>query len=165
MKNKYLIIGIIVIILIVGYLARHKIKTLISGPITPTTEMTTNPTPTETGQATNSAEVNSSIVMTKSDSVKGNFLTDPKGMTLYIFDKDTKDKSNCTGTCLAKWPIYAAPSTTPDLLPANMGVIKRSDGSMQYTLNNMPLYYYAMDKQPGDTTGDGVAGIWHIVKP
>ena len=36
----------------------------------------------------------------------GTIVTDGKGMTLYMFDKDTKGgaTSACTGQCLAAWP-------------------------------------------------------------
>lgn len=30
---------------------------------------------------------------------------------------------------------------------------------------NLPLYYYALDQKAGDLNGDGVGGIWHLVKP
>lgn len=108
--------------------------------------------------------INNSILMTKTDTAKGNYLTDTKGMTLYIFDKDTSNKSNCAGTCLTTWPPFKAPASS-QTLPANIGVIKNADGSMQYTWKQMPLYYYAPDKQAGDIKGDGVGGVWHIVKP
>jgi len=36
---------------------------------------------------------------------------------------------------------------------------------MQVTYNGIPLYYYSKDTKPGDTTGEGVGGIWHVVKP
>lgn len=29
----------------------------------------------------------------------------------------------------------------------------------------MPLYYWVKDKKPGDVTGDGVNGVWHVAKP
>jgi hypothetical protein len=29
----------------------------------------------------------------------------------------------------------------------------------------MPLYYWAADAKPGDTTGHGVAGVWFVVPP
>ena len=33
------------------------------------------------------------------DTAKGKALVDPKGMTLYVFDKDTTGKSACSGAC------------------------------------------------------------------
>lgn len=91
------------------------------------------------------------------------YLKDPKGMTLYIFDKDTAGVSNCEAQCLVAWPAYKSTTATPSGLAANMSVITRSDGSKQYAWMGKPLYYYANDAKPGDTTGDGVGGIWHLV--
>ena len=44
------------------------------------------------------------------DSAKGKVLTDPKGMTLYIFDKDADGKSVCNGPCATNWPPLMAAS-------------------------------------------------------
>ena len=43
-------------------------------------------------------------------------------------------------------------------------LVERKDGAMQWAINGMPLYYWAGDANPGDTTGDGVGGVWHVVK-
>lgn len=118
-----------------------------------------------TGSASPQAMVGNSIAMTKIDPAKGSYLTDTKGMTLYVFDKDQPQKSNCSGTCLANWPIFAAPSAASTNPVNDFGVIQSTDGKYMYTYKNMPLYYYIKDKQPGDTTGDGVGGVWHLVKP
>jgi predicted lipoprotein with Yx(FWY)xxD motif len=29
----------------------------------------------------------------------------------------------------------------------------------------MPLYYWVKDTKEGDTTGDGVNGVWDVAKP
>jgi predicted lipoprotein with Yx(FWY)xxD motif len=44
-------------------------------------------------------------------------------------------------------------------------VIKRNDGTYQWAHMGQPLYTWIKDKKPGDTTGDGVRGIWHLAKP
>ncbi|MFD2261151.1 hypothetical protein [Chelativorans composti] len=41
-------------------------------------------------------------------------------------------------------------------------VIKRKDGTSQWAYNGKPLYLWAGDKKPGETSGDGVGGVWHI---
>jgi predicted lipoprotein with Yx(FWY)xxD motif len=102
----------------------------------------------------------SSVMMTKGT----NILTDAKGMTLYTFDKDTKNTSNCAGQCLVNWPPFLVSGAVPASLPAHLGTMKRSNGSIQYTWDGMPLYYYIGDKKAGDTTGDNVGGVWHVVK-
>ena len=38
------------------------------------------------------------------DSAKGKVLTNDKGMTLYVFDKDFGGKSACNGQCAGNWP-------------------------------------------------------------
>jgi len=110
--------------------------------------------------------VNNDLVKTQTNS-KGDFLTDPKGMTLYIYDKDTPDVSNCYGSCANIWPPYLQkkPASTPTSLPADFGTSKRTDGKVMYTYKGWPLYYYAKDANPGDVTGDGVGEVWHLVKP
>ena len=35
----------------------------------------------------------------------------------------------------------------------------------QVAYNDIPLYYYAGDEQPGDINGQGVGGVWFIVPP
>jgi len=90
-------------------------------------------------------------------------LTGSNGMTLYTEDTDTPGKSVCNGPCATNWPPLAA---TADAKPVgNFTIITRDDGSLQWAYNNKPLYFWKNDKQPGDTTGDGVAGRWHVAQP
>jgi predicted lipoprotein with Yx(FWY)xxD motif len=111
--------------------------------------------------ATNSKAA-SDIVVTKTDSKVGQYLADSKGKTLYTYGADTTGVSNCTGSCLAAWPVYEA--TSADNLPANVTVISRSDGTKQYAYKGMPLYYYSSDTSAGMVTGDGVNNF-HVAKP
>ena len=54
------------------------------------------------------------IKLSEKDGV-GKFLTDAKGMTLYIFKKDSPGKSACAGPCVEKWPLYFREKVTvPD---------------------------------------------------
>ena len=41
--------------------------------------------------------------------------------------------------------------------------VKRKDGSLQWTYDGKPLYFYSADKTKGDKAGDGIGGVWHIV--
>jgi predicted lipoprotein with Yx(FWY)xxD motif len=103
----------------------------------------------------------SDIITTKTDSKKGQYLADSKGMALYTYGADTSGVSNCTGSCLAAWPVYEATST--DNLPANVTVVTRSDGTKQYAYKGMPLYYYTGDSA-GQINGDGIENF-HVAKP
>ncbi|ARP99291.1 COG4315 family predicted lipoprotein [Pseudorhodoplanes sinuspersici] len=98
------------------------------------------------------------------DSAKGKVLTDEKGMTLYIFDKDTAGKSVCNGPCATNWPPLMAGGDAQDQGPYT--VIVRDDGSKQWAYKGKPLYTWIKDTKPGDITGDGVANnTWHIAAP
>lgn len=88
-------------------------------------------------------------------------LVDANGMTLYIFDNDTTGVSNCYDKCAANWPPLMA--TDADMADGDYSVIERTDGTKQWAYDGMPLYFWVNDTQPGDTTGDGVGGVWHVV--
>ncbi len=93
-------------------------------------------------------------------------LVDSKGMSLYIFTPDTPDVSNCKGNCLKAWP---AASLTPEEVEKvkaskTFGVITRDDGTKQLTLDRRPLYYYVGDENPGDRVGQGIGGVWFLLK-
>ncbi len=97
----------------------------------------------------------------------GSYLTDAKGMALYLFKKDSPGKSACAGPCVAKWPLYYREKvgTTGGLDAASFGTIAREDGQKQTTYKGMPLYYFAGDKAAGETKGEGVGGVWALATP
>jgi predicted lipoprotein with Yx(FWY)xxD motif len=91
-------------------------------------------------------------------------LADVKGMSLYTFDNDKEpNKSTCAGNCLNNWPALKAAATDKDM--GDWKVITRDDGAKQWVYKGKPLYYFAMDKAPGDKVGDGRGGVWHLAKP
>jgi predicted lipoprotein with Yx(FWY)xxD motif len=92
-------------------------------------------------------------------------LTNPAGMTLYVFDKDTagSGKSVCNGECAMKWPAFAASAT--DKPTGDYSVVTRDDGSRQWAYRGKPLYLWTKDQKPGDATGDGVNNVWHAATP
>ncbi len=98
------------------------------------------------------------------DSAKGKVLTNERGMTLYVFDKDSGGKSACNGPCAGNWPpLMAAASSMP---MGDYTVITRDDGSKQWAYKGKPLYNWKNDKKPGDITGDGfLNNAWHIAQP
>lgn len=98
----------------------------------------------------------------------GSFLADSQGRTLYLFMKDTKNTSNCYNGCATTWPPLVSANTPAfgDGIKADLvGTTQRKDGSTQITYNGWPLYYYAPDKAPGDTKGQGVGGVWFVITP
>jgi predicted lipoprotein with Yx(FWY)xxD motif len=89
-------------------------------------------------------------------------LTDANGMTLYTFDKDTNGdgKSVCNDDCAAKWPpLMADAGATAE---GDFSLVTRDDGSTMWAHKGWPLYYWYEDVAPGDISGDGVGGVWHL---
>ena len=90
-------------------------------------------------------------------------LVGDNGMTLYTFDRDPPGKSVCNGPCATNWPaLSAAGSATAS---GDWSVITRDDGSRQWAYKGKPVYFWVKDQKPGDRTGDGVNGVWHLAKP
>jgi predicted lipoprotein with Yx(FWY)xxD motif len=96
----------------------------------------------------------------------GSFLVDDKGMTLYLFTKDTPNTSVCYDKCATAWPpllTTGAPVGGEGVDASKLGTTTRTDGSVQVTYNGWPLYYYEKDKAAGDVTGQDVGGVWYVV--
>ena len=108
------------------------------------------------------------VAVSSSDEL-GSFLVANNGMTLYMFTNDEPGVSNCTGDCAEAWPPYTVGANDKLAAPADaMGeltTIEREDGSLQVAYNGMPLYFWAEDTAPGDTTGQGVGDVWFVVEP
>jgi predicted lipoprotein with Yx(FWY)xxD motif len=98
----------------------------------------------------------------------GKVLANPHGMTVYYYtaDKPGSGVSNCTGSCATAWPPVIAPVRGPAgvSLPGAIGYIVRANGQHQVTVNGYPIYRYAGDTAPGDVNGNGISGMWHVIK-
>ncbi len=96
--------------------------------------------------------------------MEGGMLVGGNGMTLYTFDKDEAGAgmSACNGKCAENWPPLMAGVTDENI--GDLTIITRDDGSLQWAYKGKPLYYWIKDQKPGDTTGDGFKGVWHIAK-
>ncbi|MDD1712168.1 MAG: hypothetical protein LUQ69_03255 [Methanoregulaceae archaeon] len=128
---------------------------------TPTTATTTIPTATPVPPVDSIGVANTSSL--------GSFLVDARGMTLYYFTKDSPGTGNssCYNQCAVIWPIFHVTTihVSPPLSAAEFGEITRTTGEKQTTFRGWPLYFYQNDTAPGETTGQGVNGIWFVVSP
>ncbi|WP_077488933.1 COG4315 family predicted lipoprotein [Sinomonas mesophila] len=92
-----------------------------------------------------------------------------EGKTVYYYTKDEANsgKSACVGGCLTLWPPVTVDSEQPAVegVTGTIGTIAAPDGKRWVTLNGLPLHYYANDTKAGDTTGQGVAGVWYVAAP
>jgi predicted lipoprotein with Yx(FWY)xxD motif len=111
----------------------------------------------------------SSASLTTASSALGKIIVDGKGMTAYVFDKDTagSGSSTCTGPCATAWPSITASSATPKVagVTGKVGTITGVNGEKQITVNGLPLYTFARDKAAGDVTGQGVGNVWWVLSP
>ena len=96
--------------------------------------------------------------------MQGGVMVNSAGMTLYTFDKDVQGQaSNCydegDSKCATNWPpMLADAGATPE---GDFTLIDRKDGTKIWAYDGWPLYRWIKDTKPGDTTGDGVGGVWH----
>ena len=90
-------------------------------------------------------------------------LVDLKGRGLYTWDGDkTLGVSSCTTQCRLLWPPIVADEFAQPKGPFTIAT--RPDGTKQWALRGRPIYRWASDSKYGDAGGDGVAGLWHLVK-
>lgn len=89
-------------------------------------------------------------------------VTAKNGMTLYVFDKDTGGISSCYDDCAKMWPAYLGKAA--DKLTEGWTLVKRTDGMMQWAYDSKPVYFFKDDKKKGDMAGDGMGGVWHVIK-
>ena len=87
-------------------------------------------------------------------------LTNRDGRTLYTFDKDNANKSNCSGGCLAVWPAFTVANASL-AAGGDFSVVVRDDGTQQWAFQGKPLYFFSGDAKPGELNGDNQGGVWH----
>ena len=88
----------------------------------------------------------------------GKVIVNGRGLTLYLFEKDKRGKSACSGACATYWPpliTHGKPMAAGGAKQSLLGTIKRSNGAHQVTYAGHPLYTYVLDKKRGQTTGEG----------
>jgi predicted lipoprotein with Yx(FWY)xxD motif len=98
----------------------------------------------------------------------GTYLVDGSGRTLYLYTPDTGTTSTCYSGCIELWPAFVtngAPTATGGAMSSLLGTTTRKDGSTEVTYAGHPLYYFASDNSPGETSGQGMQGIWFVVAP
>jgi predicted lipoprotein with Yx(FWY)xxD motif len=112
------------------------------------------------------------IVVQAQKDARGVVLTDAAGFTLYTFSADGPLAPRCTGQCAARWrPATGGggkPQAGTGVSAADIGSVRRDDGSFQVTYRTAPLYYFAGDAKAGDRNGadrDEFGGRFRCVPP
>lgn len=123
------------------------------------------------GGTTPTASSSSSLIKTATATVNGTsetILTNSQGLTLYYRTSDVPPSTVCSGGCARAWPLLVvsgsgAPASAASL-PGKLTVVTDANGK-QVEYNGHLLYTYSGDTGPGQTTGEGVGGVWHVVTP
>ena len=101
----------------------------------------------------------------------GKIIVDGHGRTLYLFEKDTRGRSACSGTCAMYWPpvtTRGTPVAGRGLKSSLLGMIRRANGARQVTYAGHPLYRYVLDTKAGQTNGEGLQDFgagWDALSP
>jgi predicted lipoprotein with Yx(FWY)xxD motif len=147
--------------------------------IMPSEDLNTTIFPIDEGRENRTEFMSGTLRLFRSD-IYGNYLTDNMQRSLYMFENDkigpnfTAEDFNitCYGDCELRWPPLTVDSTNIPLFVGEgldgtlVGTRLRQDGRMQLTYNNIPLYYYYLDRNPGDTLGQGIfgdGGYWYLI--
>jgi predicted lipoprotein with Yx(FWY)xxD motif len=109
---------------------------------------------------------NSSVKLVQTN--KGKLVATGRGFTLYMFthDKSGKDTCQSISMCTGIWPPYTIsgkPIAGPGINAAKLATIKLANGKRQVTYYGHPLYRYAFDGGPAETSYIGAVqfgGTW-----
>jgi predicted lipoprotein with Yx(FWY)xxD motif len=99
-------------------------------------------------------------------------MADAAGYTLYAFSADSPQVSRCIDDCARRWlPLVSSggkPQAGNGTSLAQIGSIRRADGSYQVTFNDWPLYHFVGDTLPDAHDGAGrteYGGRWSPAPP
>ena len=101
----------------------------------------------------------------------GRIIVDGRGRTLYLFEKDKRGHSACSGACAMYWPpviTHGKPVAGQGVKTSLLGTIRRANGARQVTYAGHPLYRYLLDTKSGQTNGEGLqdfGGGWDALSP
>ena len=101
----------------------------------------------------------------------GRIIVDGRGRTLYLFEKDKRGHSACSGACAMYWPpmiTQGKPIAGRGVKTSLLGTIRRANGARQVTYAGHPLYRYLLDTKSGQTNGEGLqdfGGGWDALSP
>lgn len=90
------------------------------------------------------------------------WLTCVGGDTLYTYDLDVDGTSACDAECIKQWPPYYHASGNEE--GEMWTVVTNADGTKQWAYDGKPVYYFIGDTKTGEANGDGIGGVWHIIK-
>jgi len=90
----------------------------------------------------------------------GRLMVNERRYSLYTWDNDGPNKSNCVGACTQTWiPAVAPASAQPQ---GEWTIFQRAPGVRQWAFRKKPVYTFAEDTRTASLAGADVPG-WHNV--
>jgi predicted lipoprotein with Yx(FWY)xxD motif len=135
------------------------------------TKAAVGPASTASGSAASGSAASTATVIATASASGNKFLVSGTGHAIYLWAKDGKNSSACTGACASAWPPVPATgkvTAAGGAVSKDLGTITRSDGTKQVTYDGHPLYYFAGDSGPGQANGQGSDNFgakWWLVAP
>jgi predicted lipoprotein with Yx(FWY)xxD motif len=130
--------------------------------------LSTTPAPAAAAGAASPTAAAYTVAVAETSAI-GKFLTGEDGKTLYTLKSDSTNSTTCTGACATNWPPFTLDTGETTVAGAGvtgvLGTFTRPEGTTQVTYAGMPLYYFAGDTKAGDTTGQGIKGVWFVASP
>jgi predicted lipoprotein with Yx(FWY)xxD motif len=114
---------------------------------------------TAAGHSTPTSTISAVAKVQLSTTKLGKVLADGRGHTLYLFAKDKRSKSACTGPCAQAWPPLTTtgkPAAGRGISASKLGTANRGNGVKQVTYNGHPLYGFIKDTKARQTNGEGL---------
>lgn len=121
--------------------------------------------PSERASSAAPSEGTSGVTLTIAETTAGSALAGADGLTLYINSDEADGSIACEDSCADNWPPLVGPVDPGNADPALLGTKTRADGAEQVTYNGFGLYYFTGDLAAGDSTGEGLSGVWFIADP
>jgi predicted lipoprotein with Yx(FWY)xxD motif len=100
----------------------------------------------------------------------GRMLFDSRRQAIYIFQRDSRNRTACYGPCARAWPpvlTRGAPRAGSGVRASLLGTIRRRDGTRHVTYAGKPLYHY-VNEGPGQVLCHNVnlnGGFWWVIGP
>ncbi len=92
--------------------------------------------------------------------LQGRLVVNDKGYSIYTWDRDQANKSNCTGDCARIWiPAIAPASASPQ---GEWTIVQRAPGVRQWAFRKKPVYTFSEDVSRESLNGGDVPG-WNNV--
>jgi predicted lipoprotein with Yx(FWY)xxD motif len=135
-----------------------------SGSNTKSSATTAGTTATTVASGTTTTASGAAAIIKTANTSLGTILVDGQGRTLYHRTDESATHIVCTGSCASTWPPLFAQGTTGVGNVGPLSTVMRPDGKGQAAAAGQPLYTFSGDAKAGDTNGQGIAGIWFVIK-